>query len=526
MFSRWVQTGIRAAERALADGRIDEAFARLTDDSTRNQCRARALFPELGRVLLARARLAAQAGRYRDALADLDRLRAVDYSDAEAVALRSRVEEELRLRADRHAADNGAFNTAEENLRQGRLDSGRLAIERLEDPRRREKLREELDIRVERSDQLISQGLAALDQGDPLSACRYWSEACERHGRTQRSDELAARLVEPLRSALETSVRDGRLDRLQAGLVAASGLLRLFPSLGEFERLLSLAQEATKRLNLADYSELRNVLLRLRSAGGDAAWVRSALACVEKMLALQSELLASPLGLVGASASPAKTPRADRQGTVVSVQTVAAGANGPVRLAGKPLLLLVDGTASGLLAIGDCVRIGRTGADVEVGLPADVLSRHAEILRQGDDYRLIAHGPASVNHQAVSRAVLRDGDRIVLGSGTKLVFRKPSVKSDSAVLLLGDRCRMAQDVSFVVLFKGTCLLGPQASCHVRTREGDSRLVLFDRSGELFARRAGRDGLPTGPAEPVSLGRTFEQGDLRLTLKSYEDKPRA
>ncbi|HUU98186.1 MAG TPA: hypothetical protein VM487_20840, partial [Phycisphaerae bacterium] len=112
-------------------------------------------------------------------------------------------------------------------------------------------------------------------------------------------------------------------------------------------------------------------------------------------------------------------------------------------------------------------------------------------------------------------------DRIVFGPKAKMVFRKPTAKSESAVLNLSDRCRLPQDVSHVVLFKDTALLGPQASCHIRTREGQTRLVLFERAGYLYARQTGSGGRPVGPAEAVRLGDTHEYGDQRVTVKRYE-----
>ena len=102
-----------------------------------------------------------------------------------------------------------------------------------------------------------------------------------------------------------------------------------------------------------------------------------------------------------------------------------------------------------------------------------------------------------------------------------MVFHKPSAKSDTAVLKLSSGCRLPQDVSMVVLFKETCLIGPQSSCHLRTREGDTRLVLFDRAGELFVRRAARDGRPTGPAEALPANETCDFGDVRMTVKGYD-----
>jgi tetratricopeptide (TPR) repeat protein len=523
MFSRWINTGIKAAERALRDGRIDEAFARLTEPSTRNNRQAMELIPDLGRLLLARARLAAQAGQYRDALLDLDRLASLDLQTVEAAALRGRVQEELDLRVGRHAAQDDAFNKASDDVRAGRLESGRLAIERLEDPRRRERLREELDIRVQRSDELIAQALDALDREDPLTAVRFWQEACTRHGRTQRTDELASQLVEPVAGLLDSALRGGRVDRMDTLLATAANLVRFSPRLAELEQHAELVRRAAQRLNAQDHAGARDALLRLRAVRSDASWVADALRGIEQILARHAELVASPLGLV--SPRQDAPPRAANLAeTAVAaprpqVEKVSAPENG--KLFGRPLLLLIDGTGSGLIAASNVLRIGRSGAAVDVALPADVNSHHADLIREGDDYFLIARGPAQVNHRGVSRTMLRDGDRIVLGGNAKMVFRKPSVKSDSAILMLGDRCRLPQDVSFIVLFKGTCLLGPQASCHIRTREGDARLVLFERSGEIFVRRAGRDGLPTGPADALPLAATREFGDIRLTLKTYD-----
>jgi hypothetical protein len=481
--------------------------------------------PQLGQLLIARARVAAQAGRYRDALADLDRLIQIGQSDAEAMALRKRAEEELNIRVVRHAGADDAMNRATEEIRAGRLESGRLTIDRLENPQKREQLREELDIRVQRSDQLIRQAQDALDRDDPLTACRFWKEACQRHGRTSRTDELAIRLASAVSRNMDNAFQAGRLDRVGAGLEAGRLLATFAPGIGEYQRHMSMVADAANQLANNQPDRLRETLLRLRAARPDATWVAAALERVERLLAARAELASSPLGQIAPQA-PLPVASANLAETVVRSphrdERYEKPAE-PPRLFNGRLLLLVDGTGSGLLMANNSIRIGRSGSAVDLPLPADLQSNHADVVREEDDYLLVAHGPTTVNQRAVSRVRLADGDRIVLGGVAKMVFRKPSLKSDSAVLQLGDRCRLPQDVSFVVLFKGTCLLGPQSSCHIRTREGDSRLVLFDRAGELFVRRAGRDGLPTGPAEALPTGRTRDFGDIRLTLKTYEER---
>jgi len=186
-------------------------------------------------------------------------------------------------------------------------------------------------------------------------------------------------------------------------------------------------------------------------------------------------------------------------------------------------LMLVDGAGSFLLLPRDCVRIGRAGRDVQVDvpIPADIQAHHADITRDGEDYFLTAHGPVQVNQREVRRTLLRDGDRIVLGPKAKMVFHKPSVKSDSAVLKLSHRCRLAQDVGEVVLFRQTCLIGPQSSCHIRTADGQTQVVLFERGGRLYGREAASAGGKLGDPRELAADATYDFGEVRITLKSCD-----
>jgi tetratricopeptide (TPR) repeat protein len=507
MFSRWNFARVKVAENALSDGRIDEAYERLLVPWVKNLRRAQRLLDTLGQSLLARARLHAQAGRYQQALSDLDRLEKIDRVSPEAQALRQRVEEEQRQRAGRHAERGDAFQKAARDIKEGRLESGHLAIERLEDAKRREQLREELDIRVQRSEQLLEQARELLEGGDLLTACRFWEEACNRHGRSRQSDALAAELAPACQRRMDEAFRAGRLDQLRSAIQATRSLRAFSPTWSEYERLAELSGKAADKLVSADYVGLREVLLRLQAARSDADWIKSALKPIDEIVRAHSQLLASPLGLLGMSLHKTAefgkaSPAVARHNQYAPEKTVYRGEG--VVLDDRPWLLLVDGTGSALLVAREVIRVGRAGSqsELDVPIPADIQSHHADIIRDGEDYFLVARGPVRVNRKQVSRTLLRHGDRIVMGAKVKMVFHKPSAKSDTAVLKLSSGSRLPQDVSLVVLFKGTCLFGPQSGCHVWTREGDTRLVLFDRAGELFVRRAARDGRPTGPAEAL------------------------
>ena len=531
MLSRWLNTGIRAAESALSDGRIDEAFDRLSKPDLHGQRRALELSDELARQLLARARLHAQAGRYRDVLADLDKLASIDRLGSDAVALRKRVEEEHGERIDRHAAESDAFKRASAQLDAGRLESGRLSIEQLEDPRRREQLREQLDVRLQRSEQMIAQASASLASGDVLAACRFWEDAAQRHGRTDSSDRFAVELAVALRRQVDGWIASGQLERLSPAAHAIRALIAFSPTLEEQQRMIDLVNVAARQLSSGDFHSLRDTLLRLNAARGDATWARELSKHVDQLTAARAALLSSPLGLLTGGEPLHKSPEivmaAPREvrhdDTMRAAPSPIAAA--PVLLPrnAASMLLLVDGTGSALILRRDLVRIGRGGGSqqMDVPMPADIQSHHADIVQSGDDYFLVAHGPVRVNHKPVSKSLLRDGDRILLGATTKLVFSRPSAKSETAVLRLADRNRLPQDVSVIVLLRDTCLIGPQESCHVRTREGEDRVLLFERDGQLLARRHSSNLREKSAAFELLPSMPVEIGELRLTVKNYD-----
>lgn len=530
MLSRWLNTGIRAAESALSDGRIDEAFDRLSQPDVRRQRRAQELTDELARQLLARARLHAQAGRYRDVLADLGKLASIDRVGSDAIALRKRVEEEHGERIERHAAESDAFKRASEQLDAGRLESGRLSIEQLEDPRRREQLREQLDVRLQRSEQMLAQASASLATGDVLGACKFWEAATQRHGRTDASDRFAVELGSALRRQVDGWIAGGQLERLSPASSAIRALVPFSPGLEEQIRMIDLVNVAARQLSSGDFHGLRDTLLRISAARTDASWARDLGKHVDQLTTARAALLSSPLGLLTGGESLDKSPeilmaapRETRQDDAAQPAAKPGLAAQPPQRSAASMLLLVDGTGSALIVRRDMVRIGRGGGSqqMDVPMPADIQSHHADIVHNGDDYFLVAHGPVRVNQKPVSKCLLRDGDRILLGSTTKLVFSRPSVKSETAVLRLADRNRLPQDVSVVVLLRDTCLIGPQESCHVRTREGEDRVLLYERDGQLLARRHSSNLREKSAAFELLPSMPIEIGELRLTAKKYD-----
>jgi len=519
MFSNWMFARLRAAEKALREGRIDDAYERLAAPDLLQDAGAARRLDELAAALIARARLNLQAGRYAEALEDLDRARTLGREGEAGGELRGRANAALSARRARQARDGAEVRRAADQIEAGRLESGRVALNKIADADQRDQLRAELDIREERANALLDDAEKALAAGDYRAAFRHWQASTVRHGQSARTVAVAGRIAAAYQTAMDECWASGRLELMRECAAEVERLRSAAPSAASARAVLPLLESVATHLAASAYAALRESLARLAAFGAEAPWLRAATENVEKILTAKTALLAGPLGRLEAAARPALTGARRGEDAAGEAPVDLAQA---ASVAGRPLLLLVDGTGSILLTASDRVRIGRAGGlpDVEVPIPADIQSHHADVIRDGEDYFLVAQGPVQVNHRRISRVLLRDGDRILLGRAAKLTFHKPSTRSDSAVLRLGSRFRLPLDVDQVVLFRSTCLLGPQQSCHVRTREGDARLVLFERDGRLLIRRADRDGRPAGPAEALPKDQTCDFGDIRLTVKTY------
>ncbi len=525
MFARWFYSRLRAGERAVRDGRLDDACKIAREKDFRADPRGQRLLDQLVKPLLARARLHRQAGRYADARGDLDLLAEFDRLTADAQALRQSVEAEMDAGAAAAADKRVACQRAADHLRAGRLDTVRMDLQRVDDTAQREELAEELDQRRQRGLELVQQARQALGRGDLLVAVRTWDDARRRCGVFRELDELAANLSDACQTTLVEWHRDGRLERLLAAQDAVQTLAARDPTLSEMERLIGLIRTAASQLVGHDYDGLRRTLLRIRAGGGEAAWLKNALGGLALVGEGQEKLLASPLGLLASLPGPIDTERHKVDSPKGQPAKPNAGMLAPAHnpALASPLLVLVDGGGSSLLVGADRVRLGRSGSssENEVAFSADLEAHHAEIVRRDDEFYLTAFGPTSVNHELVRHTRLHDGDRIKLGARTRLVFNKPSEMSGSAVLRLAPRNRLAQDVSTVVLFRDTCLIGPDASCHIRTREATGRVVLFERAGELCGRLTAGEHYLSAPARALPPGGTEEFGEIRVTVKRYE-----
>ncbi|QOJ14394.1 MAG: hypothetical protein HRU75_06975 [Planctomycetia bacterium] len=513
MLGEWFFSKLRSAESAMEQGRLDDALRLLgavRGGSTEG--RAVVLRERLARLLSARARVRAQEARYREALDDLEHARGLAPLDPDSEALWARALDALRdaERAQRRQAE--AVRAATDQLDAGRLATGRVLADKIEDAAVRHEIRARLDARADRARELLDRARAAQRAGDVTGALLLLSESVTRHGRDDETRDVERSLCLSAMEAADQHWQEGRLDRLGAMIEAANRLPAADPGLAGWARVMEGLRAICAGLHSAGVDELRAGLLRISAGRPTGRWLQDALEATAQLEAARDRLLSSPLMLAGPRSRPA--PR-DAALETQAAQPRAAQSGARMRL------LLVDTAGSALLCMEPTVRIGRSGssAGLEVAVPADLASHHADVVRVGDDYFLVAHAPTMVNRRSAGRVLLRDGDRVTMGARGRFTFHKPSSRSESAVLRLADRCRLAHDVGQVILFCGTFVIGPHSGAHVQTRDSETRVVVFERGGEMLARQISTDGRHLDAAVPLVEGRPVQIGDQRLTLVS-------
>ena len=143
---------------------------------------------------------------------------------------------------------------------------------------------------------------------------------------------------------------------------------------------------------------------------------------------------------------------------------------------------------------------------------ADIGRHHATVLRDEEGYVLEALKKTQVNGQSIDKAVLRDGDRLTLGSTCQFQLGMPVSMSATAKLHLVSGHRFPNGVDAVYLLADSLVLGPDPQVHVEIADLDQPVHLYRCGGRLGIHAAGEfsiDGRPCrdrGMLEPASVVR--------------------
>jgi len=531
MFGQQNAIRIRAAEKALTNGRLEEALTIATSPDVADTRQARNLVDRLAEAFLQRGQDRLLSRRFDEAIADFELAGRCGCKAQTASEWRSRAQNAWRSE-QKDAGDKAtALATAETNLRRGRPAEAIQALANLSaDDAEARAMRARITEEKQKAVDAISAAKASLAAGDLAAAAAHVHAARQRDFAADGAAALESQIVETVIQEAGQAFSEGRLDKIRQQLAGLGGLGRTATNRLDFEEALRLAGEAASAIEANRFARAGVLLGRLTQLAPAAAWI---VEVREHLTALDDHrraVLAGPLGLllgpdVGSQVSMAaagadETIRrpALRQPEPIARQAADAGDAGRMT---TRMLLRIDGVGSFLLLRGERISIGRAGpgASADLQLLSDLSDRQAEIVRAGEDYFIASNAGVELAGHPVDYALLQDGDRIRLGRRIRLTFLRPSKKSSTAVLDLGDGVRTTTDCRRVILWSGPLILGSTRESHVRLSPSVGGAILMEREGRLYFRPMS----DSGKMSVITPGSTAEWGELRFSLQPWSEE---
>lgn len=526
---------LQKARNALRDGRLDEAYAIVTDTKVRDYRQCQVLLEKLVDPLLQRAAAHLDAGRTEDALADVERAQTAGGNRPLVAELRENVLAAVRKERRRKHEARQALVSVQGHLEAGRIEEGAL---RLEDTAISEGEAAQLGRRLERqrraAEEARAQAAKHLGEGELEAAIRAVTELMAVAREEPASRELLVAAARQADAEIAKVFKLGQLERAASLIRQLDGLDAPGPERAHWREALLLAERSAQAVAHGDWPRARICLRRLKAAVPSAAWVSQAQKSVDRVEEASSDLQSGPLGhFVSTFRNGRGLPQSDAQTMEQTPEREPLYPASPDREGARPVrsarrakderfLLWVEGVGTFLLLGAERTTVGRAGSSArpDVALSADIDGIHAEFLRVDHDYFLIPHGPTSVGGRQVERHLLADGDEVRLGKRSNLTFRLPSKLSPTAVLELGPGLRLEGDVRKIILLDGPLIFGSGAGCHVELKEGNGRVILSATKGGFRCRAPEPvvvDGRPSDLETTVPPGAHVEAGPLTFTL---------
>jgi hypothetical protein len=539
MFGRLFNSRLKAAENALKEGRLEEAYRLAIQPDLREHRRGAAVLATLTEKFIERARNFYREDRFREAIMDLDRAEAGGVMKEEIAELRGYVQT-VAAEHERHEdSRRERLDAAVKRIEGGSLAAGRDMLERagVEDHAAQE-ARRKAEERAEDARRTVEYAERLLAAGQIAAAAERVRKAKAVDAHNEHVARLELQLCQTVMENARAAIVEGKLGRAADELACVGDLGKTLPGRRELADLLAMARDASSFVLAHQYGEARRKVMSLARLLPDAGWLNTAIEQLRQLDEIYTALCAGPLGdrvVVSLSRGLNEIPaRREPARPVARPEGRGSGMDDTVALPGRMnvatgaperLLMLVDGGGSYLILRGGQASLGRAASEHPADVPifSDVAERHANVARVDDDYFLFAMKEVEVGGRKTQHQLLRDGDRIVLGKKAKFTFRLPSRKSPSAVLELSDTTKMPNDVRRVVLFDQHATIGNGPNAHIMCRHAGMPLVLFERGGQLWIRQQG-DGHVDTEAKSLRLGEPVEIGGVSLVVEPWKVSP--
>lgn len=525
MFSRPSAEQLRTAEEALTAGRLEDAVNILEVGGFVGHRRAEGLLERLVDALLDRGQELLMSRRFNDAMADFNRAARCGVRPDAVGQWQRRAKEAIQHDAKLAGDQRAALDEARRKLAAGSIAGAENAHARA--PMNNSEaagVSDAIASQAIRAKASLDAARQALEHGDLPAAINGLRLAKQLDAKQPGMTETESLISNHVLALVQNDFRAGKLSRAEEQLRNLGDVGNGRVDRRELEDGLRLSRQAAEAMTRGDYAKSVVLLGRIAQIGLEAPWLETTRRQLDVIDDQRKALLEGPLGLLG-GAEICERNRDETRTLPARVANERKAFQLPnhcdqpneTPVLPKRLVLRIDGAGSFLLLRGDRIGVGRMGsktADLE--LISDLSERQAELIRAAEDYFVAAHGGVELAGRPVDHALLQDGDRIRLGNRVRMTFRRPSLKSSTAVLDLGEGVRTVGDCRRVVLWSGPILLGATRECHIQLPPTIGGLILLDRGGQLVARPMG----PAGESVVLPVGRAVEIGDLRLSLHGW------
>lgn len=184
----------------------------------------------------------------------------------------------------------------------------------------------------------------------------------------------------------------------------------------------------------------------------------------------------------------------------------------------------VDGVGGFLACLEDSVTLGQACVDGDADIPilSDISRQHARIVRQDGDYLLEPLADVRIRGRTIRQpTLLLHEDEILLGRDTRVRFEQTHPLSSTARITLREPYRTEPRCDAVLLFAQSLTLGTSTRDHIVCPHWDSRLVFYQRDGQVYCRSdspIALNGVPVDGDQPVTSGQRLTGETCGVTLE--------
>lgn len=465
---------LKQCERALADGRLDEAFDLVRRPEVRAHRRGQDLVTKMVGALVTRGRGHLAQGRLTAAATDASKACMLGGNIPDAVQLQQAVGTARRDQEKTNEKAGHLLALARRHAEMGQLSLGeRLLDEVPMTDSRLDDLKLDLAQRRAGLEAAYKKAKGAFESGDWEAAVDHIARVGKQAAHDANLRGLIDQIGDHVAGQATSQLESGRLDSAAMLLDKIAGLPVDISSTRRLRTSLAQCRAASNAIVEGSHHEAELCLGQLKLTWPKAKWIAELSEQVREWGKLQTVIRTSPLSLLPQTLrhAPTKMPNASPAPLVPTPPT-------------QNLVLHVDGVGSFQIITGSTISIGPRSStrSMDLALMIDPAAPRITLSRSDGDYFLKSDQPATVNEVPVTSRLLNNGDRIGLGPRCRMTFRRPSPASGTALLDLAGG-QLPAGVRQVILMDREIIIGPGNGVHIRadqlasptilTRDGDS-----------------------------------------------------